>query len=228
MGPSSRSTVSTAVSTAARLATSVGVTTALPPALRISSAVSSSCDLVRAMSPQAYPSLASDCAISRPMPRPAPVIRATLMSDMARILAISEDGGNRSAHRWLIVFEKLKPLSQNGFASNRRGDNVSTKAIMNIYSAWKLLLLTFITMMLAIAPRAIADDIDPDADVPDISTLSDPTQVNPVLEIPQQCDQDSVAVLCDRSADDGSASPDVDANADGADVDANDANAVAN
>jgi hypothetical protein len=99
---------------------------------------------------------------------------------------------------------------------------------MNIYSAWKLLLLTFITMMLAIAPRAIADDIDPDADVPDISTLSDPTQVNPVLEIPQQCDQDSVAVLCDRSADDGSASPDVDPNADGADVDANDANAVAN
>jgi hypothetical protein len=105
---------------------------------------------------------------------------------------------------------------------------VTLKAIMNIYRAWKLLLLTLITAMLAIAPRAVADDINPDADVPDISTLSDPAQVNPVLEIPQQCDQDSVAVLCDRSADDSSAAPDANADADATNVDANDANAVAN
>ena len=52
IGPSSRSTVSTAATTA-RGATSVGVTTALPPGLRINSAVSSSCDLVRAISPKA-------------------------------------------------------------------------------------------------------------------------------------------------------------------------------
>jgi hypothetical protein len=77
-----------------------------------------------------------------------------------------------------------------------------TKAVMKISVAWKLILLTIVTAMLATAPRAIADDIDPDADVPDISTVTDSTPANPVLEIPQQCDQDSVAVLCDRSSED--------------------------
>ncbi len=65
----------------------------------------------------------------------------------------------------------------------------------------RLVVLAMLMAMLASAPRAIADDINPDADVPDFSTLADSTLPNQVLEIPQQCDQDAVAVLCDRSAD---------------------------
>jgi hypothetical protein len=95
------------------------------------------------------------------------------------------------------------------------------KAVMKICNPCKLILLAMLVAILTTAPRALADDIDPDADIPDISTMTDTTPVNPVLEIPQQCDQDSVAVLCDRSADDGSPSPDADANADAANVDAN-------
>jgi hypothetical protein len=74
------------------------------------------------------------------------------------------------------------------------------KAVMKISTAWKLILLAIFAVVLACAPRAIADDINPDADVPDIST-ADATPANPVLEIPQQCDSDSVAALCDRSVD---------------------------
>ena len=65
----------------------------------------------------------------------------------------------------------------------------------------RLVVLAMLMAMLASAPRAIADDINPDADVPDFSTLADTAPPNQVLEIPQQCDQDAVAVLCDRSAD---------------------------
>ena len=82
---------------------------------------------------------------------------------------------------------------------------------MNICNAWKLILPGILAAMLATAPRVVADDINPDADVPDIGTMSDSAPPNPVLEIPQQCDQDSVAVLCDTSADDSS--PSYDANA---------------
>jgi hypothetical protein len=85
------------------------------------------------------------------------------------------------------------------------------KAVMKICKPCKLILLAMLIAILTNAPRAIADDIDPDADIPDISTMTDTTPVNPVLEIPQQCDQDSVAVLCDRSADDSSSSADADA-----------------
>ncbi len=85
---------------------------------------------------------------------------------------------------------------------------------MNCFSqsAWKLMLASqsFIAT-LAVASRAIADDINPDADIPDSSTIADSTPANPVLEIPQQCDQDSVAVLCDQSSSDGSSSADADA-----------------
>jgi len=99
-----------------------------------------------------------------------------------------------------------------------------TKAVMKISNAWKLILLAILTVILACAPRAVADDIDPDADVPDIST-TDATPANPVLEIPQQCDQDSVALLCDRSSD--GSSPLSDANAATPNVDASGANDVA-
>ncbi len=84
------------------------------------------------------------------------------------------------------------------------------KAGMKMFTPWKLILLAMFVAMLTGAPRAIADDINPDADVPDIST-TDATPANPVLEIPQQCDSDSVAVLCDRSSDDSS--PPIDATA---------------
>ena len=82
---------------------------------------------------------------------------------------------------------------------------------MKSSNPWKLIIFAMLVAILTTAPLAIADDIDPDADIPDISTMTDTTPVNPVLEIPQQCDQDSVAVLCDRSADDSSPSADVDA-----------------
>ena len=100
------------------------------------------------------------------------------------------------------------------------------KAVMNNRNAWKLVFVAVLTAILASAPRVIADDINPDADVPDISTLTDSTPANPVLEIPQQCDQDSVAVLCDRSAD--YSSPSSDLNAAAPNVDPNDSSALAN
>jgi hypothetical protein len=71
---------------------------------------------------------------------------------------------------------------------------------MNIRSAWMFLVVAILLAMLTHAPKAIADDIDPDADVPDASTM-DPTPPDQVLEIPQQCDQDAVAMLCDRTPD---------------------------
>jgi hypothetical protein len=95
---------------------------------------------------------------------------------------------------------------------------------MKMFTPWKLILLAIFVAMLTGAPRAIADDINPDADVPDISA-TDPTPANPVLEIPQQCDSDSVAVLCDRSAEDNS-SP-IDATAAAPDPDTSGANDVA-
>jgi hypothetical protein len=71
---------------------------------------------------------------------------------------------------------------------------------------------------LSLAHRAIADDINPDADVPDASTL-DSAPPDQVLEIPQQCDQDAVAMLCDRTPDTATSSdPDADLPVDAADV----------
>jgi|ERR1700722_7466177 hypothetical protein len=102
------------------------------------------------------------------------------------------------------------------------------KAVMNISTAGKLIFLALLTAILAGAPCAIADDINPDADVPDISSMSDPAPANPVLEIPQQCDQDSVAVLCDRSAEDNSSSAVNDAYAAAPAPDADDSSELAN
>jgi hypothetical protein len=101
------------------------------------------------------------------------------------------------------------------------------KAVMNISTAWKVVFLAILAATLVAAPRAIADDINPDADIPDASSLSDAdSPPNQVLEIPQQCDQDSVAILCDRSEDESSPSPD--ANAVATSADANGSSAVAN
>src|SRR5215468_1063243 len=84
---------------------------------------------------------------------------------------------------------------------------------MNLFSSFNSLrggcsriifLAIFFTTLLAMlppAPRAFADDINPDADIPDASTL-DSTPANPVLEIPQQCDQDSVAMICNKATSD--------------------------
>lgn len=84
---------------------------------------------------------------------------------------------------------------------------------MNIRTASKLVFIAMLTASLGIAPRAIAHDPDTsDTDLPDASTLADSEPANQVLEIPQQCDQASVAVLCDRSSSDGSPS-DLNANA---------------
>jgi len=99
----------------------------------------------------------------------------------------------------------------NGFASIRQGDSLTIEAVMNIRGAWKLITAAVVLAMLAVAPRAIADDINPDADVPDLGTLTDSSPPNQVLEIPQHCDQDAVAVLCDRSTD-SAMSSDSDAN----------------
>ena len=82
---------------------------------------------------------------------------------------------------------------------------------MNICIVWKLIFLVMLTAMLTIVPRAIADDIAPDPDAADASSVVDSSPPNQVLEIPQQCDQASVAVLCDRSSDDSSMSSDASA-----------------
>jgi hypothetical protein len=83
------------------------------------------------------------------------------------------------------------------------------KALVNIRTAWKLVFVAMLTVSLAIAPRAVAEDPEGvEADIPDSSTLADTEPANQVLEIPQQCDQASVAVLCDRSSSESSASSD--------------------
>ena len=87
------------------------------------------------------------------------------------------------------------------------------KVVMSIRGVWKLAILAMLSAIVARAPTAIADDIDPDADVPDISTLTDPAPTNQVLEVPQQCGPESVAVPCNRSVDDGSSSSDAYVNA---------------
>jgi hypothetical protein len=94
---------------------------------------------------------------------------------------------------------------------------------MKIPSASKLVFLAMFVAFLAGAPRAVADDINPDADIPDASTL-DSSPPNPVLEIPQRCDQAVVAILCSRSSDDSSLSS---ASADGSDAGGDDSSEFA-
>ena len=71
----------------------------------------------------------------------------------------------------------------------------------------RIVLVALLVAMLTMAPKARADDSDgSDTDtVAESSTVAssgtDSSMANQVLEIPQQCDQDAVAVLCDRSTD---------------------------
>jgi hypothetical protein len=69
----------------------------------------------------------------------------------------------------------------------------------------RMILLLLMVAILTMAPKARAEDgddtdIDTDAVSESVSAPSDSSMANQVLEIPQQCDQDAVAVLCDRSA----------------------------
>ena len=81
-----------------------------------------------------------------------------------------------------------------------------------------LIVVVICLATLCLVHRAIAEDIDPDADVPDASTL-DSSPPDQVLEIPQQCDKDAVAALCDRTPDTAmSSDPAVDLPVDAADV----------
>ncbi|HVN28662.1 MAG TPA: hypothetical protein VMT64_09265, partial [Candidatus Binataceae bacterium] len=96
---------------------------------------------------------------------------------------------------------------------------------MNMRSAWMLIVAAILLAMITVAHRAMADDINPDADVPDASTLPDTSPPDQVLEIPQQCDQDAVAALCDRTPDTAMSSatatpsdPDMNSSIDTADV----------
>jgi hypothetical protein len=84
---------------------------------------------------------------------------------------------------------------------------------MNIRGACKPTLALALMAILSVASGAGAENIDPDADIPDYGAIADSSPPNQVLEIPQQCDQDAVAALCDRSAD-TTATSDPDADAD--------------
>ena len=79
---------------------------------------------------------------------------------------------------------------------------------MKILRGWNLFLIVILTAMIVYACTALADDINPDADVPDISTLTDSKPDSQVLEIPQQCDQNSGAIPCNRNVSDSPSSLD--------------------
>lgn len=78
------------------------------------------------------------------------------------------------------------------------------------YVCARIIPLILLVAILAIAPRGRAGDDGGDTDTdavsesastPTDSSPTDSSMANQVLEIPQQCDQASVAVLCDRSTD---------------------------
>src|SRR6478752_5877124 len=68
--------------------------TAWPPASRMACTVSWAGSASRSLTTMRAPSLASLSAIERPMPRPEPVMRATLPSSL-RVMGISPEGGSR-------------------------------------------------------------------------------------------------------------------------------------
>jgi hypothetical protein len=86
---------------------------------------------------------------------------------------------------------------------------------VNIIGISKLVLLAMLIGILAAAPVAIAiaDDLNPDSS--DSAAVTDSSDANQVLEIPQQCDQGTIGNPCDSATADGamssdpSASPDV-------------------
>lgn len=88
------------------------------------------------------------------------------------------------------------------------------RPIVKCSNALKVVLLATLAAIVVLPLRALADDIDPDADIPEMSSLDDSSPPNQVLEIPQQCDQASVAALCDRSSDGVLSYPDDNSTAD--------------
>src|SRR5690349_8664537 len=73
IGPSSASACSAAASTCVASATSVGMTSAVPPSRRTSSAAACSASSLRATSAMRAPRLANSRAVARPTPAEAPV-----------------------------------------------------------------------------------------------------------------------------------------------------------
>lgn len=78
--------------------------------------------------------------------------------------------------------------------------------------AQTLAMLLFVGIIAA-APYALADDLG-SPPPPEAGASADWTEVNQVLEIPQQCDKDAVAMLCDRG-ENTSSSPFADGDQDG-------------
>lgn len=68
---------------------------------------------------------------------------------------------------------------------------------VNTNSSSKILTVAILATILAIAPMALADDMNT---APDPVASAELSESNQILEIPQQCDKDSVAVLCDHAA----------------------------
>jgi hypothetical protein len=68
---------------------------------------------------------------------------------------------------------------------------------VKLFGTTQALSALFLAATMAAAPLALADDLgSPPPLEPGAS--ADWTEVNQVLEIPQQCDKDAVAMLCDR------------------------------
>src|SRR6185503_6617621 len=102
--PSSASVAATTDFTAASSATSASAVATRPPALRISAAVASSVSRRVAASITAAPSETKRSAIARPMPRPPPVMSATLPlsrftgGNLARAIPAALLGPRRARH----------------------------------------------------------------------------------------------------------------------------------
>lgn len=68
---------------------------------------------------------------------------------------------------------------------------------MKLLGTAQTLSMLFLAAILAASPLTFADDLG-SPPPPEPGASADWTEVNQVLEIPQQCDKDAVAMLCDR------------------------------
>lgn len=68
---------------------------------------------------------------------------------------------------------------------------------MKLLGTAQTLSMLFLAGILAASPLTFADDLG-SPPPPEPGASADWTEVNQVLEIPQQCDKDAVAMLCDR------------------------------
>ncbi len=97
--PSRSIAASAAVATASWLVTSAGITKALRPSASIASAVSASPSSLRATSATSAPASARATAMTRPIPRDAPVTNAFLPVRSKR-LTVSPSIPWEAARRW--------------------------------------------------------------------------------------------------------------------------------